>query len=103
MKVTDAVPWIRRDPRIRISVEARKHMTRDEMNTIDCSTIGFNGLSSWFLGKPLDDSEELICSGIEDSQESARPEPRSVLRRVEPHVHEFAGAQLEKPDLEQGG
>lgn len=28
-------------------------------------------MSSWVLGKPLDDSEKLICGSVEDGQESA--------------------------------
>lgn len=69
------------------------------MNTIDCSPIGCNGLSSWLLqGNQVGGSETLIGDGHTDSQESARLEPGSVLRRVQPYLHEFAGARPEKPD-----
>jgi len=60
-------------------------------------------MSYWFLRKPPDGSEELIGDGTEDGQESAWLEPGSVLRRVEPHLHEFTGTRPEKPDLEQAG
>ncbi|KAG0907308.1 hypothetical protein G6F31_021674 [Rhizopus arrhizus] len=72
------------------------------MNTLDCSPIGCNGLSSWFLrGNQVGDSETLIGDGNTDDQESAWLEPGSVLRRVQPHLHEFAGTRLEKPDHAQ--
>ena len=72
------------------------------MNTIDCSPIGCNELSSWFSrGNQVGGSETLIGDGDTDSQEGARLEPGSVLRRVQPYLHEFAGARLEKPDHAQ--
>lgn len=72
------------------------------MNTIDCSPKERNGVSSWFLwGNQVGDSETLIGDGDTNSQEGARLEPRSVLRRVQPHLYEYAGARPEKPDHPQ--
>ncbi|KRH78455.1 hypothetical protein FERRO_14420 [Ferrovum sp. JA12] len=72
------------------------------MNTIDCSPIGRDQVSSLFCMKRFDDIEELIPCGAQDSQKSPWPQPGSFLGRVEPHVHEFARTWPEKPDLEQG-
>ena len=63
------------------------------MNTIDCSPIERNGLSSWFFRGTIGGGSVLIGEGFEDSQESAWLEPRSVFGRVEPHLYEYPGAR----------
>src|SRR3546814_11046663 len=73
-----------------------------EMNTLDCSPMVFNGLSSWFLREnQVDDGEALIGGSDTDDQEGAWLEPGSLLGRVQPYLHEFAGARPEKPDPAQ--
>lgn len=67
------------------------------MNTIGCSPIGLNRLSSWFSERNHRCRETLLGDGDTDGEENARLEPRSVLRRVEPYLYEFAGARPEKP------
>src|SRR5690625_6200132 len=99
----EATLWFRWNPHKRISVKAQKRMGYHQMNTIDCSPKERNRLSSMVSRKSLDDSKKLIGSGIKDSQESAWLEPGSVLRRVQPYLYEFAGAQPEKPNAEQAG
>ena len=69
------------------------------MNTIGCSPIGRNRLSSWILGRSKVGSETYIVGGTKDHQESAWIEPGGVLRRVQPHLHEYAGARPQKSEL----
>ncbi len=69
------------------------------MNTIGCSPIERNRLSSWLLWEPVDDSETLVGNGTTDGQEGAWPEPGSLLRGVQPHLHELAGTRLKSPTL----
>src|SRR5258708_5149077 len=66
-------------------------------------SIGRNRLSSWILGRSRVGSETYIVGGTKDHQESAWIEPGGVLRRVQPHLHEHAGARPQKPHLEQAG
>ena len=79
---------ILRNPPMRISVKARKGSPTNEHFRL--SPIGCNGLSSWFLRETIGDSKQ-HWHGNTDDQESAWLEPGSVLRRVQPHLHEFAG------------
>lgn len=45
-----------------------------------------------FCEETIGGGRVLIGEGVEDGQESAWLEPGSVLRRVEPHLHEYPGA-----------
>lgn len=54
-----------------------------------------------FYEETIGGGSVLVGEGIEDGQESAWLEPGSVLRRVEPYLHEYAGARPEKPDPAQ--
>lgn len=70
------------------------------MNTVDCSPIGRNRLSSWFSwGNQVGGSETLIGDGNTDGQEGARLEPGSVLRRVQPHLYSTLERDLKNPTL----
>src|SRR3546814_14506348 len=98
-KSTDTAPRFCGKPPMRISVKARKRIGQPEMNTLDCSPMVFNGLSSWFLREnQVDDGEALIGGSDTDDQEGAWLEPGSLLGRVQPYLHEFAGARPEKHD-----
>src|SRR3546814_18540299 len=51
---------------------------------------------------PTRRSSDLLIGGSDtDDQEGAWLEPGSLLGRVQPYLHEFAGARPEKPDPAQ--
>src|SRR3546814_2288829 len=85
-KSTDTAPRFCGKPPMRISVKARKRIGQPEMNTLDCSPMVFNGLSSWFLREnQVDDGEALIGGSDTDDQEGAWLEPG----RSEEHTSEL--------------
>ena len=72
--------------------QKHKSGNRSVMNTIDCSSIRRNRLSSWILGRSKVGSKTYIVGGVEDHQEGPWTEPGSLLGCVQPYLHEFSGA-----------
>src|SRR5579859_6579876 len=74
---------------------------RRKMNTIDCSPIGRNRLSSANSRKFTDADETFSASCAQDGPQGAWPEPGGFFERVEPHVLEHPRARHEEPDAQQ--
>jgi hypothetical protein len=111
---TDTEPWRRNgrkperhrcdSPVMLESAEAdfrngTKAVCTTQLNTIDCSSIGFIGLPSWFLRVTSWQNETLISGGNSDGQEGAGLEPGSVFRCTPLDPYEFILAQLESPTI----
>src|SRR5690348_9414065 len=75
-----------------------RHCFFRKMNTIDCSPIERNRLSSANSRKFTDANEAFPASCAKDGPPSAWPKSRGVFGRLEPDLPEHSGARDEEPD-----